>query len=156
MFDLRTKMRNLNGWRRLWLVVSFAFVVWGALVYPLELSEKGSIGRYNFKWAVEKELKNPKCEDYLKKDLMYLPIPEYSENGSTCWHIYTHRETSLEGKQMSAETYEANFASKERKMFLSFAGQGLALSLVASACLYLLGWTLNWIRVGFRNTAQKD
>lgn len=138
-------MKRLNGWQRLWVVVSGALAV-AAIAFGLQKFEMESQIDQNYQWKVEhlKEIRrallNPKPNETKNKY-------SYAEN----WTVDgVEDEISAAGIQ-----YE-----KDLKMLPSEQTKAvlvpLILWLLASGILYLIGWAIGWIYRGFRPQQHGD
>ena len=72
MNRLKEWLRSANGWKRLWFVLSAFGMFYMTVINPFVLSNENSLSRYQYRWAVEKELKNPECRLYVMKPLIEL------------------------------------------------------------------------------------
>jgi hypothetical protein len=139
-----------NGWQRLWFVGSVMCFLYGIIIFPLTESNKGSLFRYEGLWSAEKEMKNPICAPYMNGEFDKLIIPDYSTDGSTCYHIYSHRQYSDDHKPITESTYQQHFQSSEREMWLKLIGFGFVLSTLLNAFVYGVGVVVTWVVKGFK------
>lgn len=121
------------------------------LVNPFFMQDRTAL--YQFKWAVEREFKNPECQPYLVKRIEELSEPPFDSDGrSSCWHIYTHRK--LYGRDRSPpftlEQYERTFFWEIWEPLLIWSGFGFVLAAILSAVAYGMGKIVAWVVGGFR------
>ena len=139
-----------NGWQRIWFVCSVICFLYFVIIYPLVEVDKGSSFRYEMRWATEKEMKNPNCLTYMNSEFSSLSEPQYSNDGSTCYHIYSHRRYADDNKPITEEIYRQSFVSNERQTWLIYIGIGFFVAIFLVAFVYGVGVVLRWIIKGFR------
>lgn len=139
-----------NGWQRIWFVCSAVCFLYFVIIYPLVGVDKGSSFRYEMRWATEKEMKNPACASYMSSEFDKLAEPQYSNDGSTCYHIYSHRRYADDNKPITEAIYQQRFVSKERQAWLIYIGIGFAAATFLAAFVYGVGAVVRWIVKGFR------
>jgi hypothetical protein len=67
-------LRRANGFQRLWFVLSIVLILYLTFVNPFVI--RGSdLPAYQYKWAVEREFKNPQCHPYLTERFEKLREP---------------------------------------------------------------------------------
>ena len=152
--SLKQWLTAANGWQRIWFVGSVVCFLYFIVIYPLTESDKGRSFRYEMLWAAEKEMKNPICASYMSSDFDKLISPEFSTDGSTCYHIYSHRQFSEDKKPITAEIYQQHFQSREREMWLMFIGIGALISSFWVAVVYAVGVVVSWVIKGFKKSEQ--
>jgi hypothetical protein len=151
MEKIRDWVKHTNGWQRIWLVATMLALCYGLLINPFVQNNGGSAGRYDFKWAVEREMKNPACTDYMSKPFVALSEPEYNTDGTAgCWHIYTHRRYLDGNKAITEESYESHFVVEQWKNIGLYALMGLIVVLVLSSLVYGAGKVFAWVIGGFK------
>ncbi len=101
-------------------------------------------------WAVEREMENPLCAQYMNDEFSKLAEPKYSKDGSTCYNIYNHRRHSEDKKPITAEIYQQRFDSERRETWLMHIGIGLVVSTFLVAFFYGVGVVVSWVIKGFR------
>lgn len=152
MANLKAWLQAANGWKRLWFVLTALGVLYCFLINPFVLSSKSSLSRYQYKWAVEKELKNPECQPFSKKPLSELTEPNYnnSEGREGCYHLYNyrhfHNQTTIPYTQ---ESLDSDFTKEIWGELLTLSGVGGLIAGMLSATIYFLGWLVAWIVAGF-------
>lgn len=155
--SIKKWLSGANGWQRIWFVCSAISFIYYLVVFPLTETNAGSSFRYNTKWAIEKEMKNPECIRYMSEPFNQLSEPEYSANGEKgCFHIYVHRKY-LEGNlQLTESSYEKNFVSEERERWLAFIGIGALVATLLSALAYGIGVVISWVIKGFQRSKKNE
>lgn len=141
----------MNGWQRIWFVLTLLMVLYAVgfsyfAVYTYNPSSR------HYRQAVLNDLKSPSCQPYVAtKNLGQLSEPAFSNDGGTCWHIYTSRKyRERTTAPYTIEVYDTDERAYRLDQFGVGAAMFSAMALVASALLYLAGYTVNWIRRGFR------
>ena len=128
---------NLNGWRRIWLVVSallllFALAI-ASTVWPARNED------------VLHDIAPTSCKMWLELPDGYVP----SKWGDDC-----HALTSF---MVSSKTHVSSVADYDKALSASrfqMASTGLGIWLAAVAALYLIGWAVGWVIAGFRQKAS--
>ena len=134
---------QLNGWRRLWVVIAAITFVW-ALLHAMSKASTTSAADYRVVAAFE----NSECEHIriLPKGFELEIEPEY---GSPCYGLYfenKHSDTPLR----TVEAYLAQVSKHYRQSLLSWLTASLVIWAVGLALLYGAGTTAAWVRQGFR------
>ena len=99
-------------------------------------------------------MKNPICAPYMSSEFGKLIEPEYSTDGSTCYHIYSHRQFSDDRKPISEAIYKQDFQSRERETWMMFIGMGALIATFWVAFVYGVGVVVSWITKGFKRNEQ--
>lgn len=107
------------------------------------------------RWATEREIKNPICAPYMNNQFSNLFEPQYSTDGSTCYHIYSHRKYSENNNPITETMYQEYFDSKEREMWLKYIGMGALISTLLSMFVYGAGVVASWIIKGFKKGEEQ-
>jgi hypothetical protein len=147
--SLKQWLADANGWKRIWFVGSIVCLLYFVVIFPLTETNKGSLFRYEGLWAAEKEMKNPMCAQYMSEDFNKLSEPKYSTDGSTCYHIFSHRKYSESKMPVTENQYKDDFNSNERMLWLQYIGFGFLISMFLSAFVYFIGVVISWISKGF-------
>lgn len=149
---MRAWLRESNGWQRLWLVFSILSLFYGVLILPFMLTKDGNLANYRYKWAVEREMRNPECLSFIKDPLEKLTEPKFTDSEGTtgCYHIYNQRQHHNKTTVPYTEDMLNKDFYNERVMdLLEIAGIGGLLALFCSAVIYGAGATIRWILRGF-------
>ena len=157
MNRLKNWLRTANGWKRLWFVLSAFGLLYMMLLNPFVLSSQSNLSRYQYRWAVEKELKNPECRIYSMKPLIELTEPEYqdSEGNKGCYHIYNYRKYNNSTKvPYSSVELDKDFTQELWGEIFALSGLGVLGSIVLSALVYFLGKMVAWVISGFIKKPQ--
>jgi len=123
------------------------------LINPFVLSSQNNLSRYQYRWAVERELKNPECREYSIKPLVELTEPEYqdSDGNKGCYHIYNYRKFNNPTKvPYTPDDLGSDFTHEVWSEILMLSGLGAVGAIVLSALVYLLGVVVAWVIMGFR------
>lgn len=157
MNKLKNWLRTANGWKRLWFVLSAFGLFYMMVVNPFVLSSQNNLSRYQYRWAVEKEFKNPDCQQYSMKPLIELTEPEYqdSEGNKGCYHIYNYRKYNNPTKvPYTTDDLDKDFTQELWSEILGLSGFGVVGAIVLSALVYFLGAVVAWVITGFRKKPQ--
>lgn len=155
MEKIRHWVKHTNGWQRIWLVATMLGLFYAFLINPFVQNNGGSAGRYDFKWAVEREMKNPACTEYMSKPFIALSAPAYDEGATGCWHIYTHRRYLDGNKAITEESYVSHFVAEHWKNIGQYALLGLIVVLALSSLVYGTGKVFAWVIGGFKKDQNK-
>jgi hypothetical protein len=119
-------------------------------VWPLQ-ALKGDPSEYNYRRVIEKEFASGQCLTYQTAPLENLREPAYSDEGGSCWHIYTSRESEhSKSVPYTLETYDNWHSAWVRRNYLIGLSIGIAGTAIVSGLVYFLGWLVGWILTGFR------
>jgi len=143
-----------NGWQRLWLVATVVCFFYFTIIFPITETNKGSSFRYEILWAAEREMKNPICALYMSGEFDRLKEPEYSSDGSTCYHIYSHRQYSDDRKPITESTYQQRFQRSEGEIWLKLIGLGFIFSALLTSFVYGVGVITSWVIKGFKKSGS--
>lgn len=127
------------------------------LINPFVLSNQSSLPRYQYRWAVERELKNPECRQYSIKPLVELTEPEYqdSDGNKGCYHVYNYRKYNNPTKvPYTSDDLDSDFRREIWGEILVLSGLGAVGAIVLSALVYFLGVVVAWVITGFRKQPQ--
>lgn len=146
---MKNFLNKLNGWQRIWFVLTALSVFVFGFIYPV--IDLGSSRSFNYRWAIEKDFNNPICDNYTKQPLVTLEEPNFSLEGGSCWHIYTHRKyLKKETLPLTYEAYVSEDNRSYRNNLFGFMGIMSAFVLFCSAIVYGTGKVFVWIRRGFK------
>jgi hypothetical protein len=155
--SLKKWLSSANGWQRIWFVCSCLTFLYYLVVYPLSESNAGNSFRYNTKWSVEKEMKNPQCAIYMSAPFNQLAEPEYSANGEKgCYHIYVHRQFLDGNVAITESSYKESFTREERERWMTFLGMGALIATVLTAFAYGCGTVVSWVIQGFKRSKKNE
>jgi len=146
--------RRLNGWQRIWIVLTAISLVGGGVLFPAWAALQHGV-EWNYRFALEKDYESGACELFIKEPLETLLEPPYGDgNGGTCWHLYTSRTTDTRqghpATPYTMEVFEANLVSDKWGEFWLGVGILIPTILFGAGLVYLVGWLIAWIRRGFR------
>ncbi|CAO4185280.1 hypothetical protein [Methylorubrum extorquens] len=144
-------LNRMNGWQRLWFVLSALSLLIIGIVYPYVTVIDGVNSQSNWEYrnATRSEVRSGLCDDYINKKLSQLKEPRYSSTENTCYHIYTARWFSKTQGPYDEERFVAERYSEARWDALGFVGIASVCVLIASGLVYFLGWMVAWVRRGF-------
>jgi hypothetical protein len=146
---LAQRQNRLNGWQRLWLIGAvLAVASWGVL-YPFGLLS--AVRTYDDQWVIERDYQNPLCAPYVSQPFDRLTEPEWREDQSTCWAIYSAR--LHEDANKAFPTYGEWVNNDNRKWWAKVAGACVRMSIMVlawAALVYGLGTVAAWIIRRFR------
>ena len=152
MNKLKNWLRTANGWKRLWFVLFALGLFYMTVVNPFVLNSQNNLSRYQYRWAVEKELKNPECQQYSAKSLKELAEPQYqdSEGNKGCYHIYSYRSYHNPTKvPYTSDDLEKDFEWTFWGDILALSGLGLVGTIMLAAVVYFFGTVVAWVILGF-------
>ncbi|MFN8774078.1 MAG: hypothetical protein ACK5ZQ_14015 [bacterium] len=154
---LKNWLQNANGWKRLWFLLSAFGLFYMAVINPFVLIKDSNLSRYEYKWAVEKELKNPECLPFSTKPFAELSEPEYQDKDGNkgCYHIYNYRKYYNQTKvPYTSADLDSDFTSAHWDQILALSGFFSMVAIVLSALVYFLGAVVAWVVRGFRKGAN--
>lgn len=157
MNKLKNWLRIANGWKRLWFVLSAFGFFYATVINPFVLTSKSNLSQYQYRWAVEKELKKPECQLYSAKPLAELVEPEYqdSEGNQGCYHIYNYRKYNNPTKvPYTMDDLDRDFRQELWGEIFVLAGLGLLGAIVLSVVMYFLGVVVAWVAMGFKKRSN--
>ncbi|MGN7124352.1 hypothetical protein [Methylorubrum thiocyanatum] len=144
-------LNRMNGWQRLWVVLSALSLVIFGIVYPY-VTVVGAVNSgadWEYRNAARKEVRSGKCDDYINGEFSRLAAPAFSLTEPTCYHIYYSRYFSkTKGPYEEKQDLDERLA-EARWDALGFVGIASACVLIASGLVYFLGWLVAWVRRGF-------
>jgi len=150
---------RLNGWQRLWVVISTLYLVLVAgLVYP---------GWPTFERTAHRDVFVARMPDEARKHVVASYVSEWSarEDRNGVHHVMPNgavlvlRSPSFRGVwdedvQKVVNAYFDVVREATRAARWSFAGYALLTWLIPSAVIYGLGWSVGWVLRGFRDSAK--
>lgn len=147
-------LSRMNGWQRLWFVLTAGALLVFGLIYPYTQAYKYSYSQYGYREDLKKDLSSPFRINYITRPFSRLVEPPYSPDGRNCWHLYTTRKyEDIDTYPYSISAYDNKESKRKREDYLTGALMYGVLVLIASGLLYLVGFLIAWIRRGFVQTA---
>lgn len=134
-------LQRLNGWQRLWFVVSslgLLYAAWFALADGKQ--------HYGFKGEVLVGFGTPEC-----KALITMPAGSKLEPpglDSRCWDLYLYRSIYPDART-DANAYVAHMGSLQRSRALETFTFTFVVWLISAGILYLAGKVVAWVFRGF-------
>ena len=152
-------LSSLNGWQRLWLVITVCFVAYGALFQPFKdcASNEGE-HTSGYRDDLKRDLENPDCQAYRTEALSQLKEPTYSNYSDfligTCWHLYNSRMAYSHVYDDIVPYTLAAFDNRLSQQWTwclrtSALLWGL-IAVILAGLLYGAGAIIAWIRGGFK------
>ena len=158
MNRLKLKLSRLNGWRRMWLVLTILGILVASLVLPIYEATDFRNQVYRGMWKAQSNLENPDCRAYRDQAFETLPTPAFtdSEGKTGCYFLYSQR------KFHNPTTVPYTEEQLRKDVFIQIwsytGGTALVFSMVAiflSALVYFVGFVISWIISGFnKNPSQ--
>ena len=147
---------RMNGWQRLWFVLTcLAFVGFG-VVYPYLFINQINLAELDYRQRLIRDLDSPLCRDYAIRPFSQLTEPPFDVEGGGCYVLYLSRQFNDKSgiQPYTLAAYDAYKAAYKREQF--FWGVALigGLVLVVSALVYFLGFLVAWIRRGILPTCE--
>lgn len=138
----------LNGWQRMWVVVTVVAGLWCLILYPLR--HYTTTGNDRYSTSMRADYESGKCQAYIAQPLRDLVEPPYESAGGTCWFIYTTRSIN----EIDEVPFTLARAQRhEQSESLKRLGEGFIVGLIGflliSGGLYGSGWVVRWVRRGF-------
>lgn len=130
-------MRTLDGWQRLWVVISVL------LIFPAVLLSMGLWPNRDV--DIVRDLANPKCKPGLESPSGFFPAA-YPSVGEPC-RAHQAFEFLHERHLRSVIDYDRYLASAKVKA----VGWSVFAWFAAVSTLYGAGWAVGWVIRGFRN-----
>lgn len=149
MTTLKPSMRRLNGWRRLWVVVSA-----GALLFAVIWA----FGNIPFTDRVDDRVVSgygdSQCRHVVQMPATSKlnPEPEY---GDPCWSLYIYRHL-YENAATTSDGYIKDVEGRRRESLLISLGLALAMWLAGISLLYAGGAVVAWVRKGFASSIEQQ
>jgi hypothetical protein len=149
-------MKKLNGWQRLWAVVTIILALWFVFLSPIKTMNETSSSNTTFQSNLLADFDGGACQHYINASLEDLVEPPYGDgNGGTCWHIYTTRMIDkVTAAPFTKEDAKKHDLLERLGIYVQLVLIGILLVFLSSGFLYLIGLTAGWIRRGF--STNKD
>jgi hypothetical protein len=109
--------------------------------------EEATAFEYKTKWAIESEMKDPACKEYMLK-----PFDQLEYSTDRCMNIYFKRSHAENDVPLTAESYAKKFKEDQRSVWMNNMQIGLIVATALSALLYAAGAVVAWIVSGFKRT----
>jgi len=157
MKNLKNWLQTANGWKRLWFALSSFGLFYMTVISPFILSDRNSPSSYQYRWAVERELKNPECRPYSTTPVLELTEPSYQdgEGNKGCYHLYNYRKyTNPEKVPYTAADLDRDFKWELWSDIFALSGLGAVIAAIVSAVVYFLGSVVAWVLTGFRKSPR--
>ncbi len=138
------RLRKLNGWQRLWIVVAVC-----SLLYTLGYSFVEGAKQYRIEYDIISAFGIPECKHIVDMPSGYKLEQEPGYN-SPCWHLYVYRSIYEDAKK-TKEGYIQHMNSLQNILILQTMGIMLVLWLVSIGLLYGAGVIVAWVVKGFRS-----
>jgi hypothetical protein len=109
-------------------------------VWPLQALNDPGLAEYDYRRAIEKDFASGQCQTYQTSPLENLQEPAFSDEGGSCWHIYTSRK-SEDSKSVpyTLEAYDPEKSAWHRRNYLIGLSIGVAGTAIASGLVYFFG-----------------
>lgn len=143
---------RLKGWKRIWIVLTILAWLMFGLGMPAYFAN--NFGRdWDYGYKLRKDFENPACSNYINQPFSSLIGPEYRVDVSNCWFVYTSRQFDVRKytdiMPYTLEVYERNATSERWDQFWGLFGLLNIVVFGGALLVYLIGWTIAWIRRGF-------
>lgn len=154
--SIKQWLADANGWRRIWFVATVLTFLYFCFLFPFIQSGDGNAYRYRTKWAIEEEMKNPLCAEYMNKSFAQLIEPEYNNSGKVgCYNIYSHRKYLKDNKSITENEYKSDFEREHWERVFGYALMGFIAAFLLSGFVYGFGVVTAWIVRGFKRNEQQ-
>ncbi len=135
-------MHNWNGWRRIWIVVSAAALLFAVVTAINSVSPNLRVDQ-----EVVSGFDDPQCKYIVDLPTDLLPAQEPAFN-EPCWSMYLYRQMNASSAKSSVE-YRHDIQRRRRKETAYSLTVFLTIWLVGIGLLYGAGLVVAWIRRGF-------
>jgi len=145
-------MKNLNGWQRIWILITVALAAWFVVLWPIKSMNEAAAANTGYQQVLMADFDSGKCQQYIYGSLESLVEPPYGDgNGGTCWHIYTTRTIDKISTVPFTKEAAVNHDRIERwSTYGGILGIGAGIVALASGALYIVGMSIRWVRRGFK------
>lgn len=146
MEKIKEWLSNANGWQRLWFVGSLIFILYSAVIWPVN---NGGAMYYGDYFKIGPLEKNPECQVFFDKPFGQLAKPSYEHE---CYEVYAAREIygdSIPGN-FTAEKYLNRLREIHDNHIMEGRLFGLVGSLLITILVYGSGLVFAWIVKGFK------
>jgi len=138
------RFEKLNGWQRLWVVITAL-----SFLYTLGYSFLEGSKQYRIEYEVLSAFERPECKYIVDLPAGFRLEREPSYN-SPCWDLYLYRSIYEDAKN-TKDGYIKHMSSLQRTLILQIMGIMLAVWLIGIGLLYAAGATVAWIIKGFQS-----
>ena len=117
------------------------------------------MANYQYKWAVEREMKYSYCAPYMEKPFSELVEPKYvdMDGSSGCYHIYNYRRYhDQKSTPFTNKGLDSSFESNRWADLGAISGVGLVIASLLSGLIYLAGVVFAWVLKGFKGNASSN
>jgi hypothetical protein len=142
------KVRRLNGWQRLWVLICVIYLIVVSLVCYVEMPKKSSIFD---KWAYDMIEVVKRNDPQLKDSPTWLIKSAYED---------INDEEIIQRIRNKFENYKSEFQKIDKRYKkqldalpskkLKTLGVFFLFWIIPSILLYLFGWSIGWVYKGFR------
>src|SRR3954451_721834 len=119
---MRNVLSRMNGWQRLWFVLTCISFIAFAVIYPFLIVNQIDLPSEHYKDRLAKDIGTPKCSDYVSKPIEEIiePIREYmNDSGGDCSILYSARtDQHPDIYPYSMEIYERRLSGFKTEQFL--------------------------------------
>lgn len=155
--SLKQLLAHANGWQRIWFVTTVLTFLYFCLLFPFIRSVDGSDYRYSTLRAIEAEMKNPICAEYMSKSFSEPREPAFDKSGMNgCYNIYLHRKYLKDNKSITEKEYQSKLEEEHSERVLGFAAIGLISAILLSVFVYGVGFVISWIIKGFKKVSRNE
>jgi hypothetical protein len=144
----------MNGWQRLWLVLTATALIMFGGIYPLTEVYKFNVSMHSYRQDIVRDLQAPRCAPYINLPARQLVKPAFNDGSADCTALYYSRTVGDQDVYpYTLDLYDKREATRKRADFLELAGVFSGLIAVVSGLVYLAGFLVAWIRRGFARVA---
>jgi hypothetical protein len=147
-------LSKLNGWQRIWFVLTALGTVFFIVIYPLKISGEARSSSFSYRMSINSDFSNPSCTSYTNDPLNKLVEPPFRENGGSCWHIFTYRRYHEKDiiLPFTKIQYDKLEDAEWWKTFFTVMAIGAVSFWAFSALIYGSGKIVGWIIAGFQKS----
>jgi hypothetical protein len=137
--------KQLNGWRRLWIVLSIL-----GLFYAAYFALDDAHQQYKLNGKVLLGFSNPQCKAIVEMPAGY-KLVQYPGLDNPCFDLHLYRSI-YEDARNTSDGYAEHMGALQRKRILETFGFAVVVWFFSVLMLYAVGATIAWIIRGFRNS----
>ena len=142
------RFKRLNGWQRLWVVISAL-----SLLYTLGDSFMKGSNQYRIEYQVTSAFEKPECK-YIVDLPAGFKLDQEPGYDNPCWELYLYR-LIYEDARNTKDGYIEHMISLRRTSILQITGIMLVVWLVGIGLLYGAGATVAWVVKGFQSKSAE-